>query len=172
MPATIETKPAQAWAGLALFVSKRLGPLLLFIVFGTLPAFAAVTITPTSWNVVGLDSNNPAIGPDTYQVGARVCNTGGSAVTSLAANLVWDSSNAFINLTGPATLNLASLNAGACTDFYFQVTVTRANAAYDTTRRYHITVSGTGFSAVSTPTPREIYVERLISQNRNSVASI
>ncbi len=172
MPATIETKPGQAWARLALLVSKRLGPLLLLMIFGTLPAFAAVTITPTSWNVVGLDSNSPALGPDTYEVGARVCNTGVSAVTSLAANFVWDSSNAFINLTGPGTLNLASLNAGVCTDFYFQVTVTRSNAAYDTARRYHITVSGTGFGAVSTPTPREIYVEHLISQNRNSVTSI
>jgi uncharacterized repeat protein (TIGR01451 family) len=172
MPATIETKPGPAWAGVALFRCKRLGALVLFIVFGTLPAFAAVTVTPTSWNVVGLDSNSPTAGPDAYQVGARVCNTGGSAVTSLTANLVWDSSNAFINLTGPGTLNLASLGAGACTDFYFQVTVTRSNAAYDTTRQYHITVSGTGFGAVSTPTPREIYVEHLISQNRNSVTSI
>ena len=157
---------------LARLISKRGGPLLLLIAGLSLPAFAAVTITPTSWNVVGLDSNNPAAGPNIYQVGARVCNTGGSAVTSLSANFVWDSANALINLTGTSTLNLASLSAGACTDFYFQLTVTQSNAAYDTTRRYHITVSGTGFGAVSTPTPREIYVEHLISQSRNSVTSI
>ena len=157
---------------LARSITKRSGLLILLIFCWSLPAFSAVTITPTSWNVVGLDSNNLAVGPDSYQVGARVCNTGGSAVTSLTASFVWDSANAFINLTGPSTLNLASLGAGVCTDFYFQVTVTRSNAAYGTARRYHITVSGTGFGAVSTPTPREIYVEHLISQSRNSVISI
>jgi uncharacterized repeat protein (TIGR01451 family) len=55
---------------------------------------------------------------------------------------------------------------------YFPVTITRTSAAYNTARGYHITVSGTGFSSVSTPTPRELYVERIISQNRNSVNSI
>jgi len=153
----------------------RRGPLLLFLIAcGSLPAFSAVTITPTSWNVVGLDSNNVAIGADTFQIGARVCNAGGSAVTNLTANFIWDSANGLINLaaSSPSTLNLASLGGGACTDFYFQVAVTRSAAAYDTARRYHITVSGTGFAAVSTPTPREIYVEHLISQSRNSVTSI
>jgi uncharacterized repeat protein (TIGR01451 family) len=33
-------------------------------------------------------------------------------------------------------------------------------------------VSATGFATISTPTPREIYVEHIISQNRNSVQSI
>jgi uncharacterized repeat protein (TIGR01451 family) len=159
-------------APLARSITKRSGLLMLLIACWSLPAFSAVTITPTAWNVVGLDSNNVTIGPDTYEAGARVCNTGGAGVTSVAANFIWDSSNAFINLTGPSTLNLPSLGAGVCTDFYFQITVTRSSAAYDTARRYHITVSGTGFAAVSTPTPREIYVEHLISQNRNSVTSI
>ena len=52
------------------------------------------------------------------------------------------------------------------------VGVTRTSSAYNTKRSYHITVSGTGFSTLSTPTPREIYVEHIISQNRNSVNSI
>ncbi|MCA1642543.1 MAG: hypothetical protein LC785_11465 [Acidobacteria bacterium] len=50
--------------------------------------------------------------------------------------------------------------------------MTRTIAAYDTARRYHITVSGNGVSSVSTPTPRELYVERLVSQGRNNVVSI
>src|SRR5215471_3231291 len=148
----METKVYIGWAHLqclrlARSITKRAGLLLFFIACWSLPAFAAVTITPTSWNVVGLDSNNPAVGPDTFQAGARVCNTGGSAVTNLTANFIWDSANAFIDLTTPpgtSTLSLASLGAGACTDFYFQITVSRNNAAYDTARRYHITVSGTG----------------------------
>ena len=139
---------------------------------GVQSAYAGLTVTPVSWNVVGLDSNNPTIGPDTFQVGARVCNTGGTAVNSIAGDFIWDSTNAFINLSGASTLNLSSLNAGACTDFYYPVTITRSSLAYNTTRSYHIAVSATGISTITTPTPREIYVEKIISQNRNSVNSI
>ena len=49
-------------------------------------------------------------------------------------------------------------------DFYYPVSVTRTSAAYNTTRRYHMTASADGAAAVSTPTPRELYVEKLISQ--------
>ncbi len=144
----------------------------IILIFGSISAQAAVTLTPTSWNVVGIDSNNPSSGPDTFQIGARLCNTGGTAVTNIVGTFFWDSSNAFINLSGSNPVNIASLNGGACTDIYFPVTVTRSSSAYNATRRYHITVTGTGFSSLSTPTPREIYVEKIISQNRNSVNSI
>lgn len=139
---------------------------------GVQSAYAGLTITPVSWNVIGLDSNNTSLGPDTYQIGARVCNTGGTAVSNLVGTFVWDSSNAFVNLSGSNPVNVSSLNAGACVDFYYSVTITRTSAAYNTARGYHITVSGTGVSTVSTPTPRELYVEKIISQNRNSVQSI
>ena len=147
---------------------------LLFVlgVFGVKDAYAGLTITPVSWNVIGLDSNNPSVGPDTYQIGARVCNTGGTAVSNVVGTFVWDSSNAFINLGGNNPVTFTSLNAGACTDFYFPVTITRTSLAYNATRGYHITASATGVSTVSTPTPRELYVEKIISQNRNSVNSI
>src|SRR3989440_1143523 len=151
----------------------RLSLLAMFIgVCGVQSAYAGLTITPVSWNVIGLDSNDQTAGPDTYQIGARVCNTGGAAVSNVVGTFVWDSSNAYINLSGNNPVNVSSLNAGACTDFYFPVTITRTALAYDTARRYHITASATGFSAVSTPTPRELYVEHLVSQNRNSVLSI
>ncbi len=141
-------------------------------VLGVQSAYAALNITPVSWNVVGLDSNNPLTGPDTYQIGARVCNTGGAPVSNLVGTFIWDSSNAFVNLSGSNPVTVSSLNAGACVDFYFPVTITRTSAAYNTARRYHITVSATGEASVSTPTPRELYVEKIISQNRNSVNSI
>src|SRR3989440_6100102 len=151
----------------------RISLLAMFIgVCGVQSAYAGLTITPVSWNVIGLDSNDQTAGPDTYQIGARVCNTGGAAVSNVVGTFVWDSANAYINLTGNNPVNVSSLNAGACTDFYFGVTITRTALAYDTARRYHITASATGFSAVSTPTPRELYVEHLVSQNRNSVLSI
>src|SRR5437660_11423097 len=146
--------------------------LLIFVGVCAQSAYAGLTITPVTWNVIGLDSNNPAVGPDTYQIGARVCNTGGAAVSNVVGTFVWDSANVYINLSGNNPITFTSLNAGACTDFYFQVTITRTSLAYDTARRYHITASATGFSAVSTPTPRELYVEHLVSQNRNSVLSI
>ncbi len=47
-------------------------PLLLFVVLGWQSAQAQLTIKPTTWNVIGLDSNNVNTGPDTFQVGARV----------------------------------------------------------------------------------------------------
>ena len=141
-------------------------------VWGVHRAYAGLTVTPTSWNVVGLDSNNTSVGPDTFEIGARVCNTGGTAATNIVGDFVWDSTNIYLNLSGASTLSISSLAAGACTDFYYPVTVTRTSLAYNATRRYHIAVSATGISTITTPTPRELYVEHLISQNRNSVQSI
>ena len=145
---------------------------------GAQTARAQVTVTPVTWNVIGLDSNkwSQGVGPDTFQVGARACNVGAAAVANITGTFVWDSSNPYIDLAA-GTLNpitYSSLAAGACTDFYFPVTVSRVNAVFTTnpSRRYHITVSGTGVSSVSTPTPRELYVEQLLSQSRNTVISI
>lgn len=135
-------------------------------------AYAGITIQPTTWNVIGLDSNNVNTGPAAYPVGVRVCNTGGAPVTNVTGNFVWDSSNIYINLNGASIINVQTLAAGACTDIYFSVTITRTSAAYNATRRFHITVTGDGESSVTTATPREIYVEKIISQNRNSVNSI
>jgi uncharacterized repeat protein (TIGR01451 family) len=140
--------------------------------WGVQSAYAGLSVSPTSWNVIGLDSNDQNSGPNTFQVGARVCNTGATPVTNVSANFVWDSFNSNINLSGAGTINLYSLASGACIDFHFPVVVTRTSAAFDTARRYHITVSGDSVASVSTPTPRELYVERIISQGRNSVNSI
>jgi hypothetical protein len=37
-------------------------------------AAAVLTISPLTWNVIGLDSNNVNVGPNNFPVGARVCN--------------------------------------------------------------------------------------------------
>src|SRR5262245_47522241 len=108
-------------------------------------AYAAttLTVTPINWNIVGLDSNNVNVGPNQFPVGARVCNTGAAVATNVVATFVWDSTNALIN-NRPGTntsLSVSSLAIGACTDFYFEVEVTRNATAYDTTRRYHIAVT-------------------------------
>lgn len=139
-------------------------------------AFAApvLTVAPLTWNIIGLDSNDVNDGPNKFPVGARVCNTGDQTATGLNAQLVFDSMNPYIDIrpgTG-STISLASLDAASCHDFYFEVEVTRDAAAYDTTIAYHINVTGNPGLQVSTPLGRELYVERLISQNRNSVDDI
>ncbi len=137
-------------------------------------AAAVLTISPLTWNVIGLDSNNVNVGPNNFPVGARVCNTGDAAAANVTATFIWDSANPYVNLRPGSygTLSVSSLAAGACTDFYFEVTVTRNAAAYDTTRRYHILVTADTLNAVSTPVPRDLYVEHLISQNRNTVSDV
>jgi hypothetical protein len=135
-------------------------------------AAATLTVTRITWNVIGLDSNKVATGPNQFPVGMRVCNGGSSAATNTTATFTWDSTNQYISLLEPPTISIGTLAAGACTDVYWTAVVTRDSAAYDTTRQYHVTVSADSIPSVSTPTPRELYVEHLVSQARNSVANI
>src|SRR5687768_16307373 len=137
-------------------------------------AAPSLAITPITWGVVGLDSNQVTDGPNVFPVGARVCNTGDAAASNVQSAFVWDSTNSLLNIRAGSSsfLNQATLAAGACTDFYYEIEVTRSSSAYDTARRFHITAMADGLAAVSTPTPRELFVERLVSQNRNSVTGI
>lgn len=134
-------------------------------------AATTLTVTPLTWNVIGLDSNSPTTGPRHFPVGARVCSS--VATTNVAVNFVWDSANDNIRLSAGTQnpVTIAALPAGACTDVYFGVEVHPVAAAYDTARRYHITATDAS-GAASTPTPRELYVEHLISQNRNYITSL
>ncbi|MDT7689229.1 MAG: hypothetical protein QOE46_1988 [Acidobacteriota bacterium] len=135
-------------------------------------AYAQLTIKTVTWDIIGLDSNNVNVGPNSFQVGSRVCNTGATTLNNVVGNFVWDTANAFINLSSSATNRARTLAAGACVDFYYPVAVTRSNSAYGATRSYHMTASADGVGAVSTSTPRELYAEQLISQGRNTVLSI
>ncbi|MEB3338541.1 MAG: hypothetical protein VKJ46_13825, partial [Leptolyngbyaceae bacterium] len=57
------------------------------------PAAAATTIAiePITWDFVGLDSNKPETqGPNTYVVGARVCNTGTEDALNVRVRFVKD----------------------------------------------------------------------------------
>jgi len=133
-----------------------------------------------------LDSNKVTVGPDSYPVGARVCNIGDTTATNVTATFVSDGAiNPYISLEGASTLSIPSLPPGPtshppgntgptpdnCTDFYFTAVITRDSAAYDTTQAYHIEATADGLGIVSTPLNRELYVEKLISQNRNDVLS-
>ena len=145
---------------------------LLFVLVGWQSAHAALSVTPATWNVIGLDSNNVNAGPNTYLVGVRVCNTGGAPVNNIVGTLVWDSFNVNINTSGFNPVTFDTLAAGQCTNLFFNVTVTRTTAAYNTARRYHINVTADGEPTYTTPTPREVFVEKLVSQNRNETISV
>jgi uncharacterized repeat protein (TIGR01451 family) len=134
--------------------------------------YAQLSITPSTWNVAGLDSNNVTVGPDTFFVGLRVCNTSGTALTNVTGTFVWDSSNSFISLINTNPVRIPSLAANSCSQMIFNVQIVRSSAAFNATRRYHINVGADNAATVSTVTPREIYVEKLVSQNRNSTDSI
>jgi uncharacterized repeat protein (TIGR01451 family) len=142
-------------------------------------AHAAVTLTvsPITWNIIGLDSNSPTSGPYRFPVGARVCNSSGGTTTA-TVNFVWDdgldaySGHSYINLrTGSLSSTTLSFTGNGCQDAYFEAEVARVSGAYNKTRRYHITATDVSGTA-STPTPRELFVEHLISQNRNGITSI
>ncbi|MBP1620858.1 MAG: hypothetical protein H6Q02_1625, partial [Acidobacteria bacterium] len=141
------------------------------------PAYAAarLTVEPSSWNIIGLDSNNVSVGPNRFPVGARVCNVGDTAATNVTAELKWDTTDPLINVrpgTDPS-LTTASLAAGTCADQFFEVEVTRDADAYDRKARYYIEVTSTSpGGTITTPRPRELVVERLVSQSRNSVSDV
>lgn len=134
-------------------------------------AYAALTATPLTWNVIGLDSNSPTTGPNHFPVGARVCSDANT--TNVAVGFIWDSTNSNIELRSGSlsTITIPAIAANTCSDAYFEVEVNQVAAAYDTTRQYHIQATDSSGSA-STPTPRDLYVEHLISQNRNSIIGI
>ncbi|MFC4427849.1 beta strand repeat-containing protein [Deinococcus navajonensis] len=186
---------------------RRLGAALMPVVvlMGWSGAQAAVSlsITPITWDVIGLDSNNVNAGPNIYPVGARICNVGDVTATGVTAKFVFDggTTNSYLKLNGLSQVTLDNLPSGTatgtnphynsinkvpanCQDAYFNIEITRSRNAYsdrvsDTatptqrnTQLYHIEATATGLSVpVSTPTPRELYVERLVSQNRNSVVT-
>lgn len=128
---------------------------------------AAITsITPVTWNVVGLDSNSPQSGPNRFPVGARVCST--TALNDYPVSLVWESANIYINLSSgtPGTV-LIDIPANGCADAYFEVEVTRTSLAFETARKYYIT-DGT----LQTPRPCELYVKQLVSQARNGITNL
>ena len=155
-----------------IFLRLALLPVLLLFVLGWQSAQAQLSITPTTWNIIGLDSNRVTDGPDTFQTGVRVCNTSAVTLNNVRSEFFWDSTNVYINLNGASMIMWRMLAPGACVDFYYPVTVTRNSAAYFTTRRYHITARADGTPTFSTPTPRELYVEKLLSQGRNDVDNI
>ncbi len=146
------------------------------VAFPSAPALAAgsLRVVPITWDVIGLDSNAPASGPYLFPVGVKVCNDQAAAVNNVSVVFEWKSANPYINLrTGTSdVIVLPSIPSGQCRDAYFEAQVTRDPGAYFTTRRYQITATAADGSTGSSPVPRQLYIEKLISQNRNSVTKV
>lgn len=152
-----------------------LGLVVAMLPFGLAPAGAApaLSVTPITFDVIGLDSNSVATGPNLFPVGARACNTGDVTLTGATAALVFEGAiNPYLAISGPSTISVGTLAPGQCRDVYFNVAITRTTAAYDTFQRYYIQVTTAEGATGRTPQPRQLYIEQLVSQNRNSVTSL
>ncbi|MFM9127085.1 MAG: hypothetical protein ACKOTA_05940, partial [Solirubrobacterales bacterium] len=94
-------------------------------------AASSLSVTPITWNVIGLRSNvsNSKTGPDRFPIGVRVCN-GSASGTTTATNVrtrfafegTGNGSQAGFSLDGGvSTDSLGDLAAGECADSYFNV---------------------------------------------------
>jgi hypothetical protein len=139
---------------------------------------AALTATPISWTVVGLDSNSPSSAslPHVYPVGARVCNTGTTAATNVSAKWTWGDTSGTNTIdqafNGPAqntAQTIGTLAGGACQDVYFNVDVKQSGGNSSKTHNQNQNIVITADGGLSATETREVYVESLVSQNRNTV---
>ncbi|MFN2587719.1 MAG: Ig-like domain-containing protein [Actinomycetota bacterium] len=141
-------------------------------------AAASLTITPTTWNVIGLDSNKPSVSsgrPNEFPVGAKVCNGGDAAASGVQASWAWTTANSNLSLATPSatTRAIGTLAPGACAHVTYNVLINRNQQSFNArTRGYQITATAAGGLTAATPASRELYVEKLVSQSRNSVLGI
>src|SRR5687768_5794597 len=64
----------------------------------------SLSITPITWDIIGLDSNEPSTGPRNFPVAARVCNTSAADfITTTSVTMSWTTPSAFIDFR-PDTL--------------------------------------------------------------------
>ncbi|HOT01255.1 MAG TPA: hypothetical protein PLY66_09645 [Acidobacteriota bacterium] len=61
------------------------GFFLVWLFSGVAEAQASLTVEPITWDVIGLDSNDPTAGPKYFPVGVRITNTGASTSGALTA---------------------------------------------------------------------------------------
>lgn len=162
------------------FASQAAFALSLSLISGLAAADASLVIEKRlSWDVIGLDSNNLAEGANVYAIGYRACNRGDQTAINVVSSLTWESANQYIDLSpGTAgTVNIGDLAVNQCFDSYYNVEVDRNDLARNTSKDYEVSFTATGIPTVTTPieagaTRSSIYVEDLVSQNRNSIDSL
>ncbi|MBN2256418.1 MAG: hypothetical protein JW704_01070, partial [Anaerolineaceae bacterium] len=175
-------------------IRRIFNPIMILIVLAGLFVFPSqsaqalslsdLTLTPLTWNVIGLDSNNVNAGPNNFPVGARLCNAN---LTDTAEDVQpyfnWDTNPAYvsdyINLRedsygtpGGGEYPALDLAPNTCVDIYYEIEIERNTLAYDESSHYAITAQIPGYGTVSTPNPRELYVERIVSQSRNATLDV
>lgn len=136
-------------------------------------AAATITVTRTTWDVVGLDSNRPVKSmPHLFPVGAKVCNTGDASSNSLVTN--WVSITTSTRITPPSSLqkSIGVLAPGACKQVFYTIDVEQSSQSFGQSVQYRIDVVDGATTVASTPSNRALYVEKLLSQNRNSIVSL
>jgi uncharacterized repeat protein (TIGR01451 family)/uncharacterized repeat protein (TIGR02543 family) len=138
----------------------------------------ALTVTPISWTVVGLDSNSPSTAslPHIYPLGARVCNTGTDPATNVSAKWTWGDTTGTNSIdqafNGPAQntpQTVGTLAGGSCEDVYFNVDVKQSGGNSSKTHSQNQNIIVTGDGGLSVTETKLVYVESLVSQNRNTV---
>jgi len=130
-------------------------------------------LTKGSWDILGLDHNNVNVGPNQYLIQIRVKNNALTTANNVTANLTFTSTNPYIYLAANETSNkyLGDIAPGVTVDVFYLVEVSRNTLAYLTSRNYTVTVGGTNTGSADTINGT-LYVEKLVSQNRNDVVSI
>jgi uncharacterized repeat protein (TIGR01451 family) len=186
--------PALRAAGFAVCASRArrlwLSILVCIIWMATVsPVMAGLSVTPITWDVVGLNHNRPlTLGPNLFPVAARVCNESGAGLADIDVNFVWPdgagnnwndgqpgTGDAFINLRPESltSLHIPMLDDEECLDAYFEIQITRATNAFGNTRPYRIEARDSDEVLLgSTPDFRQIYIEELIRQNRNEIVGL
>jgi len=111
-------------------------------------AAASLSVTPLTWNVVGLRSNvTPSkLGPDRFPVGSRVCNSsaaGTTTATNVRTRFTFEgtdaSTRAGFSLDGGISVDtLGDLAPGACADSYYDVLLEQAKRNIGNFREYFV----------------------------------
>ena len=159
-------------------MNNRFSLLLAALSLAASSAWADITVTSITWDSVGLDHNRPVTsGPELFPVGAQVCSS--DDIQDVTVEMIWEdgldpvTGHPYIN-TRPGSLielEFDEILAGECVDAYFEIRLNRSSSAFGQSREYRIEATDGNVSA-STPSNRQIYIERLVSQNRNSTQLI
>ena len=116
------------------------------------------------------------------KTGVRVCNTGNAAATSVVVSFE-ATSNSFFTIQGLTSYTYATLpfgtnmpNGGSakitanCKNVYFAVSLLRSSTTWGQSLPYTVRVKSTGLTDVTKTST--LYVEQLVSQQRNSISTV
>jgi large repetitive protein len=107
------------------------------------------------------------MGPNVFPVGVRLFSVGDTTATDLSAEFAFTTANANVTVDLPSTVTIESLPSGAQADVYFNVRIAPLAAAWNTSREFQVTVTGSNFSPAVSSAPREVFVEKPASTGEN-----